>query len=70
MKTDNDAADHPDDCCACGDYRKQHKDGTGRCLLGDLCTPYPCRRFRLHYRAADDPMRRRALAPAGKDERG
>ena len=41
----------PLDVCACGDYRRQHASGTGRCLLGDLCTPYGCRQFRL-FRAA------------------
>src|ERR1043166_415984 len=35
------------DGCACGDYRHQHANGTGRCNLGSLCTPYPCLRFRL-----------------------
>lgn len=51
---------HPRDVCHCGDARQSHKDGTGRCLLEDLCTPVPCQRFRLgrparlRYRARED----------------
>ena len=41
----------PLDVCVCGDYRRQHANGTGRCLLGDLCTPHGCGQFRL-FRAA------------------
>lgn len=37
----------PEDLCRCGDARRQHLHGTGRCNLGSLCTPYPCQRFRL-----------------------
>lgn len=40
-------AAHPDDVCMCGDYRKQHHKGTGRCLLEDGCKPGRCQRFRL-----------------------
>lgn len=39
--------EHPFDVCWCGDYRHQHVDGMGRCLLGSLCTPSPCMRFRF-----------------------
>lgn len=35
------------DICKCGDFRHQHAGGTGRCLLGNLCTPSPCHKFRL-----------------------
>lgn len=35
------------DTCYCGDYRHQHLNGTGRCLLEDLCTPSRCSKFRL-----------------------
>lgn len=41
------AQEHPLDVCECGDYRHQHKNGKGRCLLGDLCTPTPCQKFRF-----------------------
>ena len=33
--------------CVCGDYRHQHRNGSGECLLGSLCTPYRCLKFRL-----------------------
>lgn len=39
---------HPADVCCCGDYRRQHVGGEGRCTLGNLCSPAPCRRFRLN----------------------
>lgn len=38
---------HPYDSCQCGDYRHQHVGGTGRCLLGSLCTPGHCQKFRF-----------------------
>jgi hypothetical protein len=38
---------HPLDTCKCGDYRRQHVDGVGRCKLEELCTPTPCQKFRL-----------------------
>ena len=41
------AEGHPLDVCACGDYRQQHDNGTGRCNLRDLCSPARCLRFRL-----------------------
>lgn len=44
----------PLDVCKCGDYRRQHKDGVGRCLLGDLCTPSGCHKFRLSHPATKD----------------
>ena len=33
--------------CYCGDYRHQHEDNDGRCLLRGRCTPTPCLRFVL-----------------------
>lgn len=45
---------HDEDVCECGDARRQHVDGTGRCKLSDLCTPGHCRRFRLFRRACED----------------
>lgn len=36
------------DVCCCGDYRRSHKDGVGRCMLGKLCRPVPCTKFRLY----------------------
>jgi hypothetical protein len=47
----------PKDVCKCGDYRDQHLNGVGRCLLGELCTPERCGEFRLFQRASE---RRRA----------
>jgi hypothetical protein len=41
----------PDDFCECGDIRRDHKDGTGSCLL---CLPEAhqrCRQFRFYSRA-------------------
>ena len=40
---------HPEDECECGDYRKDHINGTGRCRMpDDLCHGFkPCLRFRL-----------------------
>lgn len=38
---------HDLDTCMCGDYRRQHVNGAGRCMLNELCTPTPCRKFRL-----------------------
>ncbi len=40
---------HPErfDVCVCGDYRHQHENGEGACRLKELCTPYPCPKFRL-----------------------
>lgn len=37
------------DVCECGDYRRQHEDLTGRCLLpNNLAHGFkPCRAFRL-----------------------
>jgi hypothetical protein len=40
-------AEHPFDVCECGDYRHQHVGGTGRCILGSLCTPVGCSKFRF-----------------------
>jgi hypothetical protein len=39
----------PFDICTCGDYRRDHEGGTGRCTLpADPVPDYqPCRRFRL-----------------------
>jgi hypothetical protein len=41
------------DVCECGDYRHQHVGGTGRCLLGSLCTPAPCSKFRFSRSASE-----------------
>lgn len=50
-----DAARHPDDVCACGDYRHQHENGVGRCRLGSLCAPYLCTQFQLFRSANAEP---------------
>lgn len=49
------------DECFCGDYRHQHKDGTGPCLLGKLCIPSPCQEFVLARvsEMADNPSEER-----------
>lgn len=49
-------AEHPNDVCACGDYRHQHRDGKFECLLRDLCTPSRCGKFRMF--RAYSPSRR------------
>lgn len=41
------------DICACGDRRDQHRNGTGACNLGELCTPTRCQRFRLFQTKAE-----------------
>lgn len=46
--------EHAEDVCMCGDYRRQHYQGTGRCLLGSLCRPGYCVKFRLFRSAAED----------------
>jgi hypothetical protein len=43
---------HPEDICYCGDFRKDHKDGTGRCIFNDEVRDGhggagPCYQFRL-----------------------
>jgi len=42
------------DECACGDYRRDHVNGTGRCKMPDDLTHgfQPCLRFRLVRQAA------------------
>lgn len=50
---------HPFDVCFCGDYRHQHVGGTGRCLLGDLCTPLPpCQEFRFASGPSDEDLKK------------
>lgn len=43
----------PLDECECGDYRREHEGGTGRCRMpDDLCHGFkPCLQFRLSKRA-------------------
>ena len=43
------AAGHPLDECDCGDYRRDHIDGTGRCTMPDNLSHgfKPCLKFRL-----------------------
>ena len=40
---------HPLDVCDCGDYRRDHENGVGRCTMpDDLCHGFrPCFRFVL-----------------------
>ncbi len=47
--------ENPYDVCYCGDYRHQHVNGIGRCMLGSLCTPTPCQKFRLASAATEIP---------------
>ena len=54
--------DNDYDTCHCGDYRKQHINGTGRCNLGSLCTPGHCSKFRLFERVRS-PHPREYRAP-------
>lgn len=54
--------DHKLDQCACGDYRRDHKNGTGACCFNPSFARYPsddghsgagaCQRFRLSTRYA------------------
>ncbi len=52
------------DTCACGDYRKDHKGGTGACIHnkpGDLTHGFEdCNEFRLSRRATEIPTHYRA----------
>lgn len=46
---------NPEDTCHCGDWRKDHIDGTGACKLNGLghgVPGYRCQEFRL-FRHAD-----------------
>lgn len=47
----------PLDVCACGDYREQHAEGAGRCLLGSQCG---CTRFRFVRTSTPEHKRSRA----------
>lgn len=49
MLTDEQRAGHPLDECDCGDYRRDHANGTGRCKMPDgLCHGFkPCFKFIL-----------------------
>lgn len=42
---------HPEDECECGDYRRDHEDGHGRCRMPDDLTHAnaPCLSFRLAF---------------------
>ena len=51
------------DVCKCGDYRHQHLAGTGRCLLGNLCTPTPCGKFQLYRTAFEDSLEQKREKP-------
>lgn len=48
------------DMCACGDYRKDHRDGTGPCAFnhipGNVHGHSQCMQFRLFREAADIPL--------------
>jgi hypothetical protein len=50
---------HPKDVCECGDYRRQHIDGTGACVLNSLghgAPGYRCNKFRVQqYAPVDAP---------------
>lgn len=48
--------EHPYDLCECGDYRHQHVGGIGRCMLGSLCTPTPCEKFRFSRGPSKDDL--------------
>ena len=45
------------DACSCGDYRRDHVDGVGRCLLSNTISHdfTPCTKFRLFQRATEIP---------------
>jgi hypothetical protein len=47
---------HPNDVCKCGDYRHQHKNGIGRCIMPDDLTHgfKPCVKFELSEPATGD----------------
>lgn len=56
---------HPHDECECGDYRKDHADGAGRCCMpNDLTHGFQtCSRFRLAF-TAEGPGSREAVRAA------
>ena len=47
----------PFDVCACGDYRRDHEEGTGKCQLPDTMVHgfKPCLQFRLAGAATEIP---------------
>ena len=53
---------HPEDECECGDYRRHHENGLGRCCMPDDLTHgnVPCFSFRLAFRHAG-PSSREAI---------
>lgn len=55
---------HPDDECECGDFRKHHANGSGRCCMPDDLTHgnKTCFAFRLAFPHAG-PRSRAALNP-------
>lgn len=53
---------HPEDVCECGEYRRDHKDGTGY-AFEMMQGGRDCRRFKLWIESADDENER--TRPAG-----
>lgn len=53
------------DTCECGDYRKDHVDGIGRCRMPDDLTHgfHACLSFRLTKSATEIPAPYTALEP-------
>ena len=52
---------HDLDLCECGDYRRDHKGGTGACNLNGLghgMTGYRCNRFRFSLPATAEDIER------------
>jgi hypothetical protein len=61
---------HQLDVCQCGDYRRDHENGTGRCKMPDDLTHgfQPCLVFRLCPLATFHDAEERREAAAGKRE--
>jgi len=59
------SSQNPLDECECGDYRSQHKDGTGKCCMPDDNTHghRPCFSFRLAF-PQSGPLSREGIRAA------
>lgn len=54
---------NPFDVCRCGDYRHQHVNGEGSCMLRELCVLGKCSKFEFSelQTAADQKLRAAAV---------
>lgn len=56
-KNDGGPAFHVLDVCACGDFRRSHTNGTGRCAACECHSGGQCLKFRL-FQSADEYAKR------------